>query len=118
MEDHIEWFERAKKDFKAAKDSFNTSNFEWSCFQSQQSAEKALKALQIKKTQKFSKIHDLVLLARKLNAPGRIINICSFINPSYTDTRYPDLSRIYTDEDAQNLLNKTKELLEWIEKNL
>ena len=38
------WMKQAEADLKAARDSFEASNYEWSCFQSQQSGEKALKA--------------------------------------------------------------------------
>jgi hypothetical protein len=37
------WLRRAEADLKAAGDSLKDKNFEWCCFQSQQSAEKALK---------------------------------------------------------------------------
>jgi len=36
---------QALRDFKAARDSAVDGNYEWSCFQAQQAAEKALKAL-------------------------------------------------------------------------
>jgi len=35
---------QAEADFKAARDSFEDGNYEWSCFQAPQSSEKALKA--------------------------------------------------------------------------
>ena len=38
------WLRQSEADLKAAKDSLKDSNFEWSCFQAQQSAEKSLKA--------------------------------------------------------------------------
>jgi HEPN domain-containing protein len=38
------WMKQGEADLKAARDSFEASNYEWSCFQSQQSGEKALKA--------------------------------------------------------------------------
>jgi HEPN domain-containing protein len=41
----IKWLKQAEADLKAAKDSLNDENYEWSCFQSQQSGEKALKAV-------------------------------------------------------------------------
>lgn len=40
----IKWLKQAEADLKAAKDSLEDRNYEWSCFQSQQSGEKALKA--------------------------------------------------------------------------
>lgn len=118
MEEEKIWLTKAKKDFKAAKNSFESEDYEWACFQAQQAVEKALKAIYIKKYKRLLKIHDLVLLARKINAPKEIIVLCSKINPSYIDTRYPDLSKIYTEEDAKEILNLTEKVLEWIEKNL
>ena len=38
------WFDQAKWDLKAARDSEAAGNYEWACFQAQQAAEKALKA--------------------------------------------------------------------------
>lgn len=38
------WWRQAEADLRAAEDSFATAHYEWSCFQAQQAAEKALKA--------------------------------------------------------------------------
>lgn len=38
------WLKQAEADLKAARDNLEDANYEWSCFQAQQSAEKALKA--------------------------------------------------------------------------
>lgn len=38
------WLRQAEADLKACRDNLKDGNFEWSCFQTQQSAEKALKA--------------------------------------------------------------------------
>ena len=118
MEEEKIWLAKAKKDLSAAKNSLNSRDYEWACFQAQQAVEKALKAIYIKKYKKLLKIHDLVLLARKINAPQEIIIFCSKINPSYIDTRYPDLSKGYTEKDAKEILNLTEEILKWIEKIL
>ena len=40
-----DWLKQADKDLEAANDSKETTHYEWACFQAQQSAEKALKAL-------------------------------------------------------------------------
>ncbi len=40
-----DWLMQASEDIKAANTSMENNHFEWACFQSQQSAEKALKAL-------------------------------------------------------------------------
>jgi len=38
------WISQAKFDLQAAKASLTAGNYEWACFQAQQSPEKALKA--------------------------------------------------------------------------
>lgn len=40
-----DWIKQAEKDIEAAADSASSKHFEWCCFQAQQGAEKALKAL-------------------------------------------------------------------------
>jgi len=45
FEEARRWFLQALRDLKAARDSAEDGNYEWSCFQAQQAAEKALKAL-------------------------------------------------------------------------
>ena len=43
--DSARWFRQAKADIAAARSSLKNGIYEWACFQAQQSAEKALKAL-------------------------------------------------------------------------
>jgi len=117
MKDVKDWMERARKDLRAAENSYNARDYDWSCFQAQQAVEKALKALNIIKYKKLLRAHDLVLLARRVNAPKEIIVLCSKINPSYIDTRYPDLSRIYEKKDAKYILELSKKVLKWTEKS-
>jgi HEPN domain-containing protein len=112
------WLIRAERDLKASRDSFNAGNYEWACFQAQQASEKSLKALYINKYKSLLKIHDLVLLAKKLNAPEDIVVSCSKINPSYVNARYPDLSEHYSEDDANNIINLAEKILEWTKKNL
>ena len=119
MEETKGWLEKAKKDIKAAENSISMKDYEWACFQAQQSAEKALKALYIKKYKKLLKIHDLVLLAKRLNAPEEILQFCKELTPAYLYTRYPDISHV---ENLENLARKfliyAKDILKWINKNI
>ena len=112
------WFNQAEKDFSDAEDSFDSEKYEWASFQAQQSVEKALKSLYIKKYNKLIKTHDVVFLAREINAPEEIITFCRKINPSYIDTRYPDLAKNYSKGNSKEILNITKKVLSWIKNNL
>lgn len=116
--DPEEWYNRAEKDIKAAEGSINSEEYNWACFQVHQAVEKALKALYIKKHKKLIKVHDLSLLAKRCNAPKNIFDLCSDINPVYVDTRYPDVPKDYKKEEALILIDKAKEVIEWIEKIL
>ena len=41
----LRWLSQAEKDLQSAKNSLKANDYEWACFQSQQSAEKALKSI-------------------------------------------------------------------------
>lgn len=45
----LRWLRQAESDMDAAKNSVNSKNYDWSCFQSQQAAEKGLNAFLYKK---------------------------------------------------------------------
>lgn len=45
MNRYEDWLNQGKKDLDAANDSKKSGHYEWTCFQAQQSAEKALKSL-------------------------------------------------------------------------
>jgi len=119
MEEIKRWFGQAEKDFDTAKYNLNGEKTEAGIFFLQQSAEKALKALYIKKYKKLLKVHDLVLLARKINAPKKILNFCQELSPAYHYTRYPDIPLI---NDLGNMpdkfVNYTEEILKWVKKNI
>jgi len=87
-------------------------------FLCQQSVEKGLKALYIKKYQKLLKIHDLVELAKKIGAEFEVLDLCSKLNPAYIETRYPDVPKSYNKENIKELLKDAEKVLKWIKKSL
>lgn len=117
-EDVRRWWKQAEHDLQAAQKNLKIEEYALVAFLAHQATEKGLKALYIEKEKELLKIHDLVLLARKVNAPEKIVLICSKINPSYIDTRYPDTISKYSKEDAQELIEQAREVLEWIKKSL
>lgn len=113
------WWEQANKDFNAAKDSFNCGHFEWACFQMQQSAEKALKAVLILKENKIIKTHDLVFLADKAHLPLELKETCKELTLMYLPVRYPDSAEIRDiRQKAEKLFSFVEEILQWTEKQL
>ena len=115
------WFEKAESDLRKAKDNFKLKNYDLSSFLSQQAVEKALKALQIKKEREFSKTHDLLFLAKKLQISPDLIEKCDKLNPVYIETRYPDANgkfETYSERESKEDIEIAEEVLLWIRKNL
>jgi len=112
------WLEQAERDMKSAKNSLNSKDYYVSALLSQQAVEKALKFLFLKKNGKLMKIHDLVKLAREINAPQEIIEKCAKINPVYVEVRYPEGDELPADKinknEAEEILLLAKEVLHWV----
>ena len=118
IDEITKWFNLAERDFVSAKTNFKKKIYYVSAFLCQQSVEKGLKALYIKKYQKLLKIHDLVKLAKKIGADIKILEICAELNPVYIETRYPDVPTSYSKVDIKKLLKDTEKVLKWIKMNL
>lgn len=120
MREEVErWLERANEDLETAKYNLKGKMWNAAIFYSQQATEKALKALQIKKLNKFEKIHDLVRLAESVNANKRILGLCDQINPVYFVSRYPDIiGDKYSREEVEEILESSKKVLEWVKEEI
>ncbi len=112
------WFDKAIEDLENAEYNFDGKNYELVTFLVQQSVEKSLKALQIEKSDDFDKIHDLLSIAKKLNAPKEILTSCKDISPFYTISRYPDMEEEINKKTAREIINKGEKVKKWVEKNL
>jgi HEPN domain-containing protein len=123
------WLKQAEADLKAAEDSLDHGHYEWSCFQSQQAAEKALKAFLYEKGYTSIMTHSLKELLRecsrieedftRLATEGRRLDMY------YIPTRYPnglggDLApaEFYEEEDARQCLSSAELILKEVKKYL
>ncbi|MBI5245373.1 MAG: HEPN domain-containing protein [Elusimicrobia bacterium] len=109
------WLRQSEADLKAARDSFKARNYEWSCFQSQQSGEKALKAY----------LYSLGFTSQMSHSAKLLVNKCigkekgflkakaaaSWLDNYYIPTRYPNgldgevaPADYYEKEDAQKCI--------------
>lgn len=122
------WLKQGEADLKAAKDSLNNGNYEWSCFQSQQSGEKALKAFLYEKGYTSIMTHSLKELLKeclKLNETFHSLSTdARTLDMFYIPTRYPnglggDLAptEFYEKEDAEKCTNSAELILNTV-KNL
>ncbi len=119
MEDSKRWIKKAEEDFETAKYNLDGGKTDAGFFFMQQSAEKALKAVYLKKFKELLKTHDLFVLAKKLNAPEEIVDYCKKLTPAYQYTRYPDISRAENLEEIEDdFLNYCEEITKWCKENL
>lgn len=119
MEEIDQWIEQAKKDLNAADDNVQTENFQWAAFLAQQAAEKALKALYIKRYKELWKVHDLVVLSQKVDAPDKVIQACDALNPHYLVSRYPVGVEVnYTKSDALEAVKQAKMVIRWVKEEI
>jgi len=113
-----EWLEKAREDLDVAEYNLKGNKLSAAAFYFQQAAEKALKALQIEKLNRFERTHDLVILAKSLDTPKEIIEICESVTIYYVITRYPNSKQEYTKKDIMNAGNGSKKVIRWIEEML
>ena len=127
FEEAKRWFMQALRDLKAAKDSLEDGNYEWSCFQAQQAAEKAVKALlyahgrsswghsivelldYIREIENISE--DLYIYARELDRhyiPSRY--------PNAFESGYPGM--YYDETTSRRAIEASKTLIEWVRERL
>ena len=119
MEEYKDWLKQAEKDLDTAKYNLDGNKTEAGFFFLQQSAEKALKAIYIKKFKELLKVHDLVILAKKLNAPKQILEYCTKLTPAYQYTRYPDVSKVDDLKEVQDdFILYSEEIIKWCKENL
>jgi len=114
------WLKKAEEDLEVAKDMIKLKKYEYAAFWSQQTVEKAFKGMQIEKENRFDKIHDLVLLSKKVSAPSEITEICKKLTLAYTYTRYPDVESGKADMEtiSKDFVKDAEEVFRWIRKNL
>jgi len=116
------WLKQAEADLKAAKDSLRDENYEWSCFQSQQSGEKALKACLYEKGYTSIITHSLKELLRECLKIDASFNILSkdarTLDMFYIPTRYPNglsgnlaPTEFYEKEDAEKCISSAELIL-------
>jgi len=114
---------QAEEDLITAEVNIKVERFYASVFFSQQCAEKALKAGCIEKMKVFPQEHNLIELAKMLNAPENVMKAARELNPEYLITRYIDAANgvpadMYDRDSAQLHLNCAKEVLSWIKRLL
>ena len=116
MEEIEIWIKTAEKDLRAAEINLDNELYDYAAFLAQQAAEKAL---YLKKFKKIRKIHDLVALAKELDALPDLIQKCKDLTPAYLYNRYPDVAPVENINNvAKDLLEYAEEIVAWVKQKL
>lgn len=111
------WIEQAKEDLKSARYNFEGRKYYVCAFLCQQSIEKLLKSLIIKKEKILIKSHDLILLGRKAYLDKDLLRKLPRISIAYTESRYGIAQTIpaksFKREECEIYLNIAEEVFQW-----
>ena len=119
-EDCEAWLKRAESNFELAKGGkLKGVVYEDLCFEAQQSAEKALKALLINFEDKFPKVHSFNVLLERLQKyvaiPERIKKVLD-LSDYDVQTRYPGEYYPVTIQEYQRAIRIVQSVLIWVKK--
>ena len=120
-DDPREWLNRAKSNLVKAQSSPETPAIylEDLCFDAQQAAEKAVKAVLIHLGQRFPYIHDLVQLLGLVEQAGQpvpeTIKRAAILSEYAVETRYPGLSEPVTRQEYKEAVTIAEQVVGWAE---
>ena len=117
------WLEQAQHDLAAAKVSMREAIHEWACFQSQQAAEKALKAFlyfQGKRVITTHSIRELLTITNEYTAVSDDLRDAKALDEVYIPSRYPNglpdgvPHDFYTEKDASRCVQYAEAIVTWV----
>ena len=127
FEEARRWFLQALRDAKASEHSLASGDYEWSCFQAQQAAEKAAKALLYAHGASawgHSVTELLEYLKRFENVPEELVAVAHELDRHYIPSRYPNAyasgypGMYYDKQAAEKCVSQAKTFIEWVRKCL
>jgi HEPN domain-containing protein len=120
-DDPREWLNRARN-LARAQAKITGVYLEDLCFDAQQAAEKAIKALLIKRGVTFPYVHDLARLITQLEQAGQeipeFVRRAEALTRYAVVTRYPGLAEPVTEAHYREAVAVAKAVLEWVEDQL
>lgn len=88
-----DWLRQAEADLEHARHSYDSRDFEWSCFAAQQASEKALKSVFLSQGKDASG-HTVTILLGNLSEsqsiPEDLLDCAKTLDKHYIATRYPN----------------------------
>ena len=121
-DDPREWLNRARSNLAMAKNRVGGVYLEDLCFEAQQAAEKAIKAMIIMRGTEFPYVHDLDHLLSLLEQAGEIIpedvSLAGSLTDYATTTRYPARTEPVTEMEYANAISIAETIVQWAERRL
>lgn len=121
-DDPREWLNRARSNLSQAKAKTPDIYLEDLCFDAQQAAEKAIKAVLLKERVSFPYVHDLARLLTLLEEAGEEIPAAVRQAEDLTRyavvTRYPGLTEPVTEAHYQQAVASAEAVVRWAEERI
>jgi HEPN domain-containing protein len=117
-DDPREWLNRARSSLALAKTHLPEAYLEDLCFEAQQAAEKAIKALLIKQGVAFPYVHDLARLLTVLEEAGETIpdpiRDAEGLTRYAVVTRYPGLAEPVAETQYEEAISAAEAVVRWV----
>ena len=121
-DDPREWLNRARSNLALARNRIPEAYLEDLCFEAQQAAEKAIKAVMMARDIEFPYVHDLARLLSLLEEAGETISAtirkAEELTPFALITRYPGIARPVTEPKYQEAVEIAEAVVQWAEERL
>lgn len=121
-DDPREWLRRARSNLSRAKARIPEVYLEDLCFDAQQAAEKAIKALLVKRGIAFPYVHDIAYLLTLLEQTGLQIpdpvRRAEDLTRYAVVTRYPGVAEPVTESHYREALASAEVVVRWAEKGI
>lgn len=123
-DDPVEWLNRARSNLARARAGAGLPGvyLEDLCFDAQQAAEKAIKALLLHRGIAFPFVHDLAELVTVLQQSGEQVPVAiaeaARLTRFAVETRYPSLAEAVTSDDYKRAIAIAEEVVRWVETKL
>ncbi len=121
-DDPREWMNRARSNLVRAKSRIPGAYLEDLCFDAQQAAEKAIKAVMIARDIEFPYVHDLDRLFTLLEATGQgvpdEIHRAERLTRYATAARYPGMERPVSEQEHAEAVAIAEAVVRWAEERL
>ena len=116
-DDPREWLNRARSNLAMARNRVPDAYLEDLCFEAQQAAEKAIKAVMIARNIEFPYVHNLAFLLSILQEDGENIpnevRRAARLTPYAVDTRYPGVEQPVSEHEYESAIEIAEAVTRW-----